>query len=185
MRPFVLAAACAALLGYGCGGTNLVPAGGAEADGTFVPQADTTGVVTEVGPQGDLVLADGRRVTLAGIDLSTTADACAAEGRDHLERLTAGQAVAIDTCDVSGAGGATDDLTAMVIVTTPGQEAFVNVEMLRAGFASASDQRWIVRPALVAGTRPALQGSSRKPPPGSHAMPSSSQLRPRPVSIMR
>lgn len=133
MTRFILTAACAALFAFGCGGSNLVPTGGAESteEGAFLPQADTTGTVARVDNAGRLLLTDGRRVALAGIDLSSGADVCADEGLSYLRRLTVGGTVVVDACDASTA----DALSGMVVATTEEARAFVNVEMLRAGFA--------------------------------------------------
>ncbi|HEX7127769.1 MAG TPA: hypothetical protein VF406_18590 [Thermodesulfobacteriota bacterium] len=137
MTRFVLAAGCVVLLGSGCGGSNLVPTGGAASTegGAFVPERDMTGTVARVDNAGRLVLTDGRRLSLAGIDLPT-GDVCADEGFAFLRRLTVGGAVSVDVCDASGA----DESVGMVVATTEEGRAFVNVELLRSGFAQISGE---------------------------------------------
>ncbi|HEY8370316.1 MAG TPA: hypothetical protein VIM86_13475, partial [Thermodesulfobacteriota bacterium] len=137
MTRFVLAAGCVVLLVSGCGGSNLVPSGGGGSTGgrAFVPDPDTTGTVERVDNAGRLVLTDGRLVSLAGVDLST-GDVCADEGLTYLARLTVGATVAVDACDAAGAG----EISGMVVATTEGGRVFVNVELLRSGFAQISGE---------------------------------------------
>src|SRR5512145_1422824 len=87
-----------------CGGDTL-PAGPAGSPaGGFEPAPDDQAVVSSVIDGETLQLADGRRVSLLGVDAPEGDEPCAREAHDYLERLAGGREVELDVCPAPPAG---------------------------------------------------------------------------------
>lgn len=130
--PFALLAWLAAA----CGGGDPLPgdpAAGPEAP--FHPSPQETATVTRVIDGERLVLADGRQVSLLGVDAPEGDEVCAAEAVAYLKALVSvGEPVVLDVCRTPPPGQPVPPGGVTAFVVVPGR-SFVNLEMLRAGRA--------------------------------------------------